>query len=188
MSPINHATTTAIIGGTQWNEDHTAPTLAEVLPIGNDVDGNDIVSAAGAVGDGAFVRLSAANVTPDYAGGVVLNAGNAAAGKVGGYVALNSGQGDNGGLVNASVVVYGGGNDPGVDGRIAVLTGNSWGAQGEVLVAQGDANTTVLWASLFSTNAGAPGATFVTVLRLDTTNKHLYVWNGSAYVKVSDYV
>lgn len=40
---------------------------------------------------------------------------------------------------------------------------------------------------LFSTNAGVPGSTFVTPLRLDSTNKHLYIWNGSAYVKVSDY-
>jgi hypothetical protein len=40
---------------------------------------------------------------------------------------------------------------------------------------------------LFSTNAGVPGSTFITPLRLDSTNKHLYVWNGTSYTKVSDY-
>lgn len=41
--------------------------------------------------------------------------------------------------------------------------------------------------SLFSSNAGLPGAVFVTAFRLDTTNKHLYAWDGAQYVKVSDY-
>ena len=50
----------------------------------------------------------------------------------------------------------------------------------------GDDNAAV-GTALFSTNAGVPGATFVTPLRLDTTNKHLYVWDGTQYVKVSDY-
>lgn len=40
---------------------------------------------------------------------------------------------------------------------------------------------------LFSTNAGLPGAVFVSLIRLDTTNKHCYVWDGTQYVKISDY-
>jgi hypothetical protein len=41
--------------------------------------------------------------------------------------------------------------------------------------------------TLFSSNAGVPGATFVTLIRLDTTNKLCYVWDGSQYVKIADY-
>lgn len=41
--------------------------------------------------------------------------------------------------------------------------------------------------TFFTTNAGVPGSTFVSLLRLDTTNKHLYAWDGTQYVKVSDY-
>lgn len=41
--------------------------------------------------------------------------------------------------------------------------------------------------ALFSTNAGVPGSTFVTPIRLDSTNKLLYVWNGTSYTKVADY-
>jgi hypothetical protein len=40
---------------------------------------------------------------------------------------------------------------------------------------------------LFSSVAGVPGATFVTAIRLDTTNKLCYVWDGSQYVKIADY-
>ena len=39
----------------------------------------------------------------------------------------------------------------------------------------------------FSTNAGVPGATFVSLIRVDSTNKHCYVWDGTQYVKISDY-
>lgn len=41
--------------------------------------------------------------------------------------------------------------------------------------------------ALFSSNAGAPGSTFVSVIRLDTTNKLCYVWNGTSYTKIADY-
>lgn len=41
--------------------------------------------------------------------------------------------------------------------------------------------------ALFSTNAGVPGSSFVTPIRLDSTNKLLYVWNGTSYTKVADY-
>lgn len=41
--------------------------------------------------------------------------------------------------------------------------------------------------ALFSSNAGVPGATFVTLIRLDTTNKLCYVWDGTQYVKIADY-
>lgn len=40
---------------------------------------------------------------------------------------------------------------------------------------------------IFSTNAGAPGGVFVTLFRLDSAAKHLYIWDGTQYVKVSDY-
>jgi hypothetical protein len=40
---------------------------------------------------------------------------------------------------------------------------------------------------LFSTNAGVPGATFVSAIRLDSTNKLVYAWDGTQYVKIGDY-
>lgn len=42
-------------------------------------------------------------------------------------------------------------------------------------------------ATLFSSNAGVPGAVFVSFIRLDTTNKLCYAWDGTQYVKIADY-
>jgi len=41
--------------------------------------------------------------------------------------------------------------------------------------------------ALFSENAGAPGSTFVTLIRLDTSGKDCYVWDGTQYVKIGEY-
>lgn len=41
--------------------------------------------------------------------------------------------------------------------------------------------------ALFSSNAGVPGAVFVSFIRLDTTNKLCYAWDGAQYVKIADY-
>lgn len=41
--------------------------------------------------------------------------------------------------------------------------------------------------AILSTVAGAPGSTFVTLIRIDTTGKHTYVWDGDSYVLIADY-
>ncbi len=190
--PITHSQTTATVGEAGWNDDHSVPTLAEVLVAGNDPDGVAIAAADDATPTytGASLLIYPASPIDAFGSGFSLNGGNVPAGGGGlaaGSIDITSGQYDGGATSSVSVV---GGQDGSPAGRVVIVSGGDQGTQGQVFVAVPPGLNLVPsagWNTFLSTGSGAPSSTFSTLLYLDTdtTPGDLYAWNGSGYTLVS---
>lgn len=176
--PINHnlvADGTPLVGATEWNDTHTVPTLAEVLVAGNDPGGTDLIAAT----HGGRLALSEGANDPNGYGGDSIIMGGASPGNVlGARFQAQGGESDAAGLAGGFLTRAAGGSAIGLAGV------------GQVLMGSPDPGATIgvmALANIYSQAAGAPGATLTTLFYGDTTavTGGLYVWNVSAYRKVS---
>lgn len=152
------------------------PTLSEVRAAGNDAGGGitgvDYISHA----NGGSVQLTG--------GSTQVIGKNGASGVAGERSTLRGGSGHAGAGDPAAISADGGGAD-GTPGRARMFSAGSTGNAGDVPIADGPfAGNTMAWGALVSYVAGAPGSSYVSPLRADTSAKKLYAWNGSAYAQI----
>lgn len=106
-----------------------APTLAAVLAEGNDPGAGWIEAAAGTGGYGG--SLTIAQVGSTTGGTMDIDAGDGAADKDGGQLNLHAGYGDDSSIAGAGITLQGG-TAAGAAGRIALLSNDTTGTQGQV--------------------------------------------------------
>lgn len=170
MSPINHATTTATIGGTQWNEDHSLPDGDEVLPPLT-WDGVKTLYAPAADVNVGPPRL--VMVTPGGGSGATLRAGDAVPPDPGQTLVLSGGSSvdDPAGAYLEAVgaeLTIGGGDDAGAGGEMRLIGGaarSGSAAQGGDITLQGGAGdgagrNGLIFLNLPTSDPGVAGALY----------------------------
>lgn len=98
---------------------------------------------------------------------------------------INLFTGSAGGVAGAGITIYGAAD--GTPGEVAIQSAGTYGDEGDVLASNGV--ETSRYRKVLTTGTGAPGASLVSLLYLDTSGAgpgDLYAWDGSAYVLVAE--